>query len=553
MWLKSVYLKTVHDHGIGAMIWGLGPGILVIATLTQFGQLLGSPEARAALLEMAEAFKWYEAPIGITQPGGFVTFRLGPMLGILPSVWALLAASGTLRGEEQRGALDLLLSTPRSRGRVVLEKLAGLATALALMAAVMGTLVWVAGIASGAEYGAPGAYVFGLNVALTAGVFGAIALLVSQFTSERSAAAGITGACLGLAFVLNGTGRVSPDLKWVSYLSPLYYAGLTKPLVPEVGINPGAMLLLAAIMATCTAGAAWLFTRRDLGSGYRPPFAPRLSRAPLAGEAGHVYVFGGNWSLRSIYRRDLSSSGRAALWWAAGIAAYSIWMTTIVRLLQRSLAAIAGGSPLLATVLSRVIGGVQENQAFLGTVVFTFLPLVFSAFAVSQTVLWAADEEEGRTEMVLASPFPRWGVLLARFAAIATALVFMALAAGVSVGGAAAATGFALEPSHLVAAALGMVPVALFVGSLGALLAGWLRAGLLSGALTIYVVASFFLALVAPVFGWPKAVIRLSIYEVYGTPLSSGWDWPAMGALAAVAAGGLALATYRFSQKDLAR
>jgi putative exporter of polyketide antibiotics len=85
------------------------------------------------------------------------------------------------------------------------------------------------------------------------------------------------------------------------------------------------------------------------------------------------------------------------------------------------------------------------------------------------------------------------------------------------------------------------------------LLAGWLRAGPLTGALMFYVVAGFFLVFLGPIFSWPEALIRLSIYDLYGSPLVDGWDWPSMTAITAVAVISLALATYRFSRKDLAR
>lgn len=43
---------------------------------------------------------------------------------------------------------------------------------------------------------------FGLNLALISGVFGSLALLISQFTRERGTAAGITGGLLVVFIVL---------------------------------------------------------------------------------------------------------------------------------------------------------------------------------------------------------------------------------------------------------------------------------------------------------------------------------------------------------------
>ena len=555
MLLSGVYQKTVRDHRTGALAWGAGAGLLMVVTLASFEQLAGTPEARAALVALAEQFKWFESAVGVDKPGGFATFRLGPMLGVFPSIWALLAASATLRGEEERGALDLVLSTPRTRGRVVVQKLAGVGTALLALAAVLGTLVWLGGVAARAEYGPLEAYVFALNVALTAAAFGAIALLVSQFTGERGTAAGITGALLALSFGLHSMGRVAPDLKWVSYLSPLYYAGLTKPLVPEVGISPGGMLVLTAIVAVCTGAAARLFARRDLGFGYRPPFVSALTPAG-AGAAPHSpkrYLPSGDWSLRGAYLRAVRTGGREAVWWAVVMAVYVAWMSAVAKQLLTNLTTMAAGSPLLSAVLSQLVGSEQASARFLGMVVFTFLPLVLSAFATAQAARWVAEEEEGRTEMLLASPLRRSRLLLARYAAIATVVAGIALVVGASLLVSTAAVDVTLAPENVLAAALGLVPLTMVVAALGALLGGWLRAGAVAGVLTVFIAASFFLEFVAPAVGLPQEMTRLSIYEAYGTPLATGWDWPSMAALSGVTGLLLALATLRFTRKDLAR
>jgi hypothetical protein len=46
-------------------------------------------------------------------------------LPLVVSLWSILALSGTLAGETQRGSLDFVAATGRSRRRVALEKLSG--------------------------------------------------------------------------------------------------------------------------------------------------------------------------------------------------------------------------------------------------------------------------------------------------------------------------------------------------------------------------------------------------------------------------------------------
>ncbi len=51
--------------------------------------------------------------------------------------------------------------------------------------------------------------------------------------------------------------------------------------------------------------------------------------------------------------------------------------------------------------------------------------LLVMAFAVTQASRWAADEEEGRQDLVLVTPQPRLRVILARFGALTTATVLI--------------------------------------------------------------------------------------------------------------------------------
>ena len=199
-------------------------------------------------------------------PGGYAMWKLGVIL-TFPAIWGLLAGSRILRGEEERGSLDMLLSLPRSRGRAAVEKVAALGTALLLMGLLIGVLTAWGGARANAGFSFGDALLFGLNVALISAVFAAIALFISQFTHERSTAAGLTGALFGLAILLNSLAHIAPDTEGLAHISPVYLFALSKPLIPGHGVDPVAMLALAGISLAFTALGVTLFLaarcRRD--------------------------------------------------------------------------------------------------------------------------------------------------------------------------------------------------------------------------------------------------------------------------------------------------
>ena len=141
MWLKSVFLKSLRDYRIAIAGWGVGMGLVVVSPMASVATLLTTPQARAQLVGLAASFSWNADPIAVDTIGGYATFKIGIFIFLI-AVWPLLAASRMLRGEEDRGSLDVMLSLPRNRVRLALEKLAAIWTSLLGMGLLIGLLAF---------------------------------------------------------------------------------------------------------------------------------------------------------------------------------------------------------------------------------------------------------------------------------------------------------------------------------------------------------------------------------------------------------------------------
>jgi len=207
----------------------------------------------------------------------------------------------------------------------------------------------------------------------------------------------------------------------------------------------------------------------------------------------------------------------------------------------------------LSDFINKVGGSDRTTNATLLSAIFSFLPLLLMAFAVTQANRWSADEEDGRLELVLATPQPRLRVLLGRYAALTTATVIIAVLTLAVSALAAAATGLTLDGGNLAAATLSMIPLGLLVAAIGYLLSGWLRTALDTGLLSLLLVVWFFISDVGPGLNWPAAALRLSAFYYYGTPLLHGLALGNMLIVLAVGLAALALASMRFVGKDIGR
>src|SRR3989440_5569505 len=551
MWFKSIYLKTLREFRIAILGWGVGMGLLIYVVLAAVPSLIATPAARASVVSLGGTFAWIAEPIALDTPGGYVTWKYGLTLLII-AIWPLLACSRLLRGEEERGSLDALLSLPRGRVRVVLEKLAAVWTALLGIGLLIALLAFAGGKTASADFGLGDALLFGLNVALICGVFGSIALLLSQFTQERGTASGLTGGLLLVFIVLDMVHRVIPGTEWLSRLSPVYYYNLSKPLVPasSYGANPGAMLVLLALCILLSGAAVWLFARRDVGGVVALPSFLRLpERAVRPERALPVNA----WSLRSVYTRSLGMIVVPACWWTLVIAGFAAWMVVVVKQIETQMTSLYASSPLLKEEISKVGGGDLATNATILSFLFVFLPLLLMAFAVTQANRWSADEEDGRLELVLSAPQPRLRVLLGRFAALTTATVIIGVLTLASTALASAATGLQLDRGNVAAATLSLIPLGLLVAAIGYLLSGWLRTALDTGLLSFLLVIWFFISYIGPELNWPDATLRLSAFYYYGTPLLHGLPLGDTLGVLAVGIVALALASVRFVRKDIGR
>jgi len=549
MWFSSIFLKTLRSFRIGIFGWGVGMGLLMYVVLVAVPSVVSTPEARASLVSLASSFAWLAEPVKVDTPGGYATWKYGPLI-LLMALWPILVCSRTLRGEEENGSLDILLSLPRGRWRVALEKLAAIWTALLLMALLIGVLVFAGGAQVNAGISLGDALLFGLNLALISGVFGSIALLISQFTQERRTASGAAGTLLVVFIIMDMVHRVFPDAEWVSRLSPVYYFNLTRPLIPGYGSNAGAMLLLFGLSLLLSGIAIWLFVRRDIGAAVAlPGFLRRSERAVRLERALPVNA----WSLRSVYARGMAMIAVPTFWWTLGIAGGAAFMVVIARQVEVQLTALFASSPLLKNLITKVGGGDITNNATLLSTLFVFLPLLLMAFAVTQTNRWAADEEEGRLELVLSTPQSRLRVLLGRFAALTTATVIIGVLTLAATALTSAMTGLKLDTGNLTAATLSIIPMGLLMAALGYLFAGWLRTAVDTGLLSFLLVIWFFISFVGPELSLPDATLRLSAFYYYGTPLLHGLPLMDMLGILAVVVVALVLASARFVRKDIGR
>ena len=546
--LRNIFLKTLRDNRGAMLIWGLGLGLIVIIGISQYPALLGGPEGQRAQMaaEMTKLLQAYSFMLGeivpITTLGGFITVRLVTQIPVILGLWALVAGVGLIRGEEEPGTLDVLLTTPHSRLAVFAQKGAALAVALAgaivlLMAAMQAGALLINDSLPPAALATTA-----LNIFTIVFFWAAVALLVGQLVTTRRGGWGVVGAALIGTNILNNLLEGIEPLKNWAWLMPFHYYSLSKPLVPGRPFEWGAWLALAGATGVVLALGAWLFVHRDLGAAFRL-WPARRGAAPAA-TGGAVLLLG------SVFAKSGRDLLLPTLGWSLALSLYALIIISTADVALQPIRDVVQNLPWLA----QLAGDMTSNEAYLSLGIFTQLPLLLAFFGLTQVWGWANDEEEGRLELLAAQPLPRLQILLARYLAATLSVLVILATLGAAIFGSAAAANLALDSARVGGGLVAAVPLPLAILAAGLALATWLaRPGLAVGITGAGIVVMYFLDALAAIFNWPEAVRTLSVFYLYGRPVVAGVTWSNVVLLTALTLALVAASLVGFQRRDIAK
>ena len=257
-----MFAKSLSERASLAALAGGALASMAIAVALMFDGLQGTLRDLSDGIPDGVAGLYGSADLG--TPVGWINAEMVSIL--LPAVMiavAVMLGVGAVAGEQKRHTLDLLLSAPVTRGRVVIEK----AAALAVVVVAIGVLAGL-GIAAGSALGGLDIRAADIAAALShatllALFFGALALAVGAAASTQTATRVVAITAL-LAYMMQAFLPSSAALKDVALVSPWHYFSSSTPLANGVDV---AHLLVLALLTTLALAAALVFVnRRDVSA-----------------------------------------------------------------------------------------------------------------------------------------------------------------------------------------------------------------------------------------------------------------------------------------------
>jgi ABC-2 type transport system permease protein len=259
--VRALVEARLHERRRSLLYWGLPIGLwsaFVVAIYPTVEEALGK-----AIASYPEALK---QAFGIADLSTVEQYLDAEMLSLIVPLavgyLAVRSVAAGLSGAAESGSLDVLLSAPLSRRRLVASGFAATAVELAAVLAIGLLLTMLGSLLAGAGLSFAKALAGFANVwplALLAAAFG---VLVTGRSLRTSVVTGTVAGVLVAMYVADLVGRLDTSLDWVRYGSVFRYYGRAT----EEGIDPLSFLGVTAVAILCAALGALLFERRDLAA-----------------------------------------------------------------------------------------------------------------------------------------------------------------------------------------------------------------------------------------------------------------------------------------------
>ncbi|PKQ18856.1 MAG: hypothetical protein CVT68_01335 [Actinobacteria bacterium HGW-Actinobacteria-8] len=550
MMLRTLYLKSIRDHWLGAAIAVVS--LFLVAWMGLWAYVGGGDAVAQYMLSLPDAYSSLLGVPGDSGTAGLMFANLFNFLG--PFVLCGIAVSmgaNAFAGEERDGTMNLLATVPRSRGRLLASKTLAAATMVVAASVVSVVLYQLAITMTGSDAGSLHLVSASVHLGAVTLVYGAIALAIGGLTGNRGQASGITTGLLVVSFLASGLLPLIDGVGGLAQIFPWYYIGGSQPLIN--GTDWLQIFVLVAVVVGLVAVAWWGVNHRDLAfGGTSSRLLDRLRSDPRFARGSSLLA--GSGSTRGIVSKAVSDSQAVLTIATGGLFVLLVAIGPMFLAIKSSLGGLIEAMP---EALLSMVGSADFTTAsgwYFGEGLTITAPIAVAVVAIGAGAALAGEERRRTVDVLLGTPISR--ARLARSKAVAmasaSAVVGAGTAAGMALGNLVANLGLNygyIAVAGVLTAALGTVlgGAAFFAGALSG------RSSIATGVGTGVAVIGWAINAFIPVDPDLADWARVSPFYYYATPnpLEAGVTPPHLAVLLAVSAALVAGGVWAYGRRDL--
>lgn len=512
-------------------VWGVLFGFLVRNEALSFESSFPTAASRR---QFAETFGENRGLAAVTGPArelgtleGFVAWRMFGLMIVVASIWGLLTATRLLRGEEDSGRWELLLSGRTTRRHATAQALLGGAAGFVVLWALTAAFTASAVASESVGFSTSAALFYATAGTASAAMFLAIGALTSQLGRTRRQANGLAAGVFGVAYLVRMTADGVGGLAWLRWASPLGWVENTRPLT---GSQPLALVPVALLTAVAAGAAVVLAARRDVGAGVLQRSESSRPNTRLLGSPVALVARLERW---------------VALSWIAGLALLAL----VFGVVARSAAEGNIGDVTIEESLARFGAHAGGAAAWIGYELVYISALV--AFAAGGQISAMRNQEaDGLVDHLLTRPVSRGTWLLGHIGFGVLMVVVAGLATGIGAWVGLVGGDHDLSVTDMLAAGVNVAVPALLVLGLGTLLFG-LAPRITMPILYALVLWWFVIEIIGSSITTNRWLLDTSVYSHLGPVPATSLEWVAVAWLTGLGLAAAAVGFATFSRRDL--
>jgi ABC-2 type transport system permease protein len=430
-----------------AILWAFIFGIYVASKAIGFVDLYPTALARQKIVETFSNNIGIELLLGkapqTATTAAYVAWNTVTIMVVIGAIWMLLLATKYIRGEEDSGRQEALLSGQTTARRAALSVVLGLSSSLAIFYAILALLLVGVGKSHGVDFSVPAALFFALDVTVSIAMFMMIAACASELLPTRSRATSATAIILGVCFLMRAVGDIT-SLHWLLDINPLGWAEKMQPLAASHPVWLIPILGLIVILALVT---VYLAGKRDYGESIIADTVTSKPRYRL---------------LNSPLGLAIRLSKNGSIGWLSGMFIAAV----LYGLITRTTGQIFSQSASFQKVVNRLTEHARVSSAlsFLGIIFFLQMVFIMAYTASSMTAL-RRDEADGYLDNYFVRPVSRLRWLSGRALITLTVIGLAGLLTTIGVWAAVASQHIGIPFNTLLLASINaIIPALLLMG-----------------------------------------------------------------------------------------
>jgi len=525
---------TLRRVSLGAIVFGL------FAAVESMAQGLGIIAAYPDVAERAKVVNGLasNAALGlfygdrhadIISGSGYMVYRILPVLGLVGAIWGLMFITKMLRGQEENGRWELLLTGQTSAAGATAKTILGASGGLVITFVLVALTLVLVGQGDKLPLSLSGSLVYSLAVIAGAAVAIGIGAVTSQLAATRRRAVLYGLIPIVLFFMVRSIGNVVDSLAWLKNLTPF---GWIDKIHPFQSAQPIWLLPIAIVaLAGCGLGV-WLAGGRDIGASF---VADSGSAKPAFGLLNSQLGFG----VRLI-------RGVMTGWLLASVA-----IAAIVAAVDKTVANSLSDTNSFTQTFSNLTGNPQAQFeiAYLSAASYIIVTILMVMVTAGMAAV-REEEASSRLDNFVSGTISRQYWLATRLALLLGGAAIITVVSNLAVWAVAATQDIHVSLATMLVGGLNVLgPVVLLLG-LGVLLFGMLPR-ITTIAMYVLIAWSFTIDIVASALKTSATVANTSLLHYVSLVPAANPNWKSFTILTVAGLALMGLGIMAFQYRDL--